>query len=77
MASTRIDIAQIIQDLGGATKAASKLGIDNPSVVLNWRTRKRIPAPYVMAVSSLTGIPPNQLRPDIFPAAGGKVRASA
>jgi DNA-binding transcriptional regulator YdaS (Cro superfamily) len=66
MASSRPNVADIIEQLGGPTKAAEKLGISNPSVVLNWRKRGSIPAERVVAVSKLTGIPPHKLRPDIF-----------
>lgn len=66
MASSKTSVAQIIESLGGPTKAAEALGISNPSVVLNWRARESIPAERVMAVSKLTGIPPHKLRPDIF-----------
>lgn len=69
MRSSKPNVADIIEQLGGPTKAAEKLGISNPSVVLNWRLRKSIPADRVLAVSKLTGIPPHRLRPDIFEAA--------
>jgi DNA-binding transcriptional regulator YdaS (Cro superfamily) len=69
MASSKPNVADIIEQLGGPTKAAEALGISNPSVVLNWRKRKQIPADRVVAVSRLTGIPPYRLRPDIFEAA--------
>lgn len=59
-------IGQIIEDLGGATKAAEKLKLASPSVVLNWRRRGSIPARYVLAVSEATGIEPHIIRPDVF-----------
>lgn len=66
MTKTLPTVADIIKRLGGPTKAAEALGISNPSVVLNWRKRQSIPADKVMAVSKLTGIPPHELRPDVF-----------
>lgn len=59
-------VAKIIQQLGGPTKAASLLGISNPSVVINWRKRNSIPADRAIAVEGLTGISRHALRPDIF-----------
>ncbi len=63
------DAAMFIELLGGPTKAASALGITNPSVVMNWRSRGQVPADKVIAVESLTGISRHVLRPDIFGAA--------
>ena len=59
-------IAEIIDRLGGPTKAATALGISNPSVVLNWKSRNSIPAQYVVAIEKLTQIPASAIRPDIF-----------
>lgn len=66
MAKQLPSIADIIEKLGGPTKAADALGISNPSVVLNWRTRNSIPAQYVIAIEKLTKIPARDIRPDIF-----------
>lgn len=59
-------VAKLIEALGGPTKAAAALGIDNPSVVANWRKRGQVPAERVLQVESLTGISRHELRPDIF-----------
>jgi DNA-binding transcriptional regulator YdaS (Cro superfamily) len=59
-------VDRIIDKLGGPSKAANVLGIDNPSVVLNWRKRGKIPAERVLAVEAATGISRHELRPDIF-----------
>ncbi len=56
----------VISKLGGPTKAATVLGLSNPSVILNWRTRKQVPADRVLAVEEATGISRHELRPDIF-----------
>lgn len=66
MDKKRPTISDIIDRLGGPTKAATALGISNPSVVLNWKARNSIPAHHVIAVEKLTGIPRADLRPDIF-----------
>lgn len=69
--TTPVDRA--IDALGGLTKASAALGIDNPSVIANWRTRGRVPADRVLDVEKLTGISRHSLRPDIF----GRVREAA
>ena len=51
-----------IQAAGGATALARELGIKPPSVY-SWR---QIPPKRVQAISRLTGIPPEKLRPDLF-----------
>jgi len=42
---------------------ASKFGI-NKSTAMRWQ--KRVPADRVQDVSDITGIPPHELRPDVF-----------
>ena len=59
-------VGEIIELMGGPSKAAEKLGISNPSVVMNWRLRDSIPADRVLAIESLTGISRHKLRPDVF-----------
>lgn len=59
-------VERVIEALDGPTKAATKLGISNPSVVMNWRKRKRVPADRVLLIEELTGISRHELRPDIF-----------
>lgn len=59
-------VDRVIEKAGGLTRAARALGIMNPSVIANWRTRGRVPAERVLEVERITGIPREQLRPDIF-----------
>lgn len=66
MDKTCTPVERVIQSLGGITKAASALGIGNPSVVANWRLRKRVPAERVLDIERITGISRHELRPDIF-----------
>jgi len=66
MAKKHPTISDIIEQLGGPTKAATALGISNPSVVLNWKSRNSIPAQYVVQIEKLTKIPASAIRPDIF-----------
>ncbi|EKF44011.1 CI repressor [Nitratireductor indicus C115] len=56
----------LVNKLGGLTKAARTLGVSNPSVVANWRSRGRIPPDKVLEVERLSGISRHELRPDIF-----------
>lgn len=49
---------------GGAAALASRLGI-TPKAIYQW---PYVPAERVGSVSALTGIPPHELRPDVFPA---------
>lgn len=56
----------VIEKLGGPTKAANALGVSNPSVVANWRSRGRVPAERVIEIEGLTGISRHDLRPDVF-----------
>ncbi|MBS1056123.1 transcriptional regulator [Gluconobacter kondonii] len=51
-----------IQAAGGVAALARELGIKPPSVY-SWR---QIPPKRVQAVSRITGIPPEELRPDLF-----------
>lgn len=46
---------------------ADALGVSK-QVVANWKTRG-LPAEWVGRVSALTGVPPQELRPDLFPVA--------
>lgn len=66
MAKRKSPVERMIDDLGGPTKAAAALGISNPSVVLNWRKRGKVPAERVIDIELLTGISRHELRPDIF-----------
>ncbi len=56
---------RVIEELG-ASGVAAELKVRQNSVS-NWRTRG-IPAHRVPAVSELTGLSYNALRPDLFPA---------
>lgn len=59
-------VDRIVSDLGGLTKTAAALGLDNPSVVANWRTRGQVPYQRAVEIERLTGISRHELRPDIF-----------
>ena len=57
-----MDIQDIIKRAGGASKIAKAIGRHHSSV-LGWN---KVPAQHVRAVSVLSGIPPAQIRPDVF-----------
>jgi len=59
-------VDKAIDALGGLTKTAAALGIDNPSVIANWRNRGQVPYARVLDVERVTGISRHELRPDIF-----------
>ena len=79
MTSAPSPVEKAISSLGGPTKTATALGINNPSVVMNWRTRGQVPADKVLLVEELTGISRHELRPDVFgkPARASKQGAAA
>lgn len=56
----------VVEKLGGVTKAATALGLKNPSVIANWRKRGRIPPERVLEIETLTGVSRHCLRPDVF-----------
>jgi DNA-binding transcriptional regulator YdaS (Cro superfamily) len=66
MLKVETPVERVIEKLGGLTKTATALGIDNPSVIANWRTRARVPADKVLEVEAATGISRHELRADIF-----------
>jgi DNA-binding transcriptional regulator YdaS (Cro superfamily) len=77
METTAAPVDRVIEALGGLTKTASALGIDNPSVIANWRTRGRVPADKALEVEAATGISRHELRPDIFGPTPSETRESA
>lgn len=71
MSQPHYPIDEVIERLGGLTKAAEALGIDNPSVISNWRKRGQIPVTRVVDVERVSGISRHQLRPDLSEIFGG------
>ena len=71
-----MDVAEIIQRAGGATKLAKALHITHASIC-GW---KRIPAGRLAEVSRIVGISPRELRPDLaalFASPPGTLAASS
>ncbi|HWW46281.1 MAG TPA: YdaS family helix-turn-helix protein [Xanthobacteraceae bacterium] len=56
-------IEKAIAAVGTGNELASRLGV-TPQAISGWR---RVPPTRVLAVSEITGIPPHELRPDIYP----------
>jgi DNA-binding transcriptional regulator YdaS (Cro superfamily) len=65
MQKSAFSIREMIEDLGGPTKAAEVLG-GTPQQVVNWRNRGAVPANMVLKVEKVTGISRHVLRPDVF-----------
>jgi len=65
MTNRAIPVSDVIDAMGGLTKAAAALGIDNPSVIANWKKRNRIPVDRVIDVERVSGISRHELRPDL------------
>lgn len=70
-----MEIREIIKAGGGPSKVGAAVGRAHSSVIA-WT---RVPAEHVRVVSRITGIPPHQLRPDLFdpPAAAAASEAAA
>lgn len=56
-------VEKAVQASGGASALARALGVSQPAIS-SW---KRVPAERVLAIESLTGVPRNELRPDLYP----------
>lgn len=65
-----------LEQRGNLTRLARTVGVSH-STVLGWAAG-RVPAERVRAVAAATGIPPHELRPDIFePSTVGADHAAA
>jgi hypothetical protein len=53
-----------VERAGGCVKVGNALGLTRQAVFL-W---KQVPAPHVLKVEALSGIPRHLLRPDLYPA---------
>lgn len=56
-------IRTIIDRAGGPAKVARLLGLKSHTAVLKW---KKIPDRRIVALEAATGIPREELRPDLF-----------
>ena len=58
-----VALLRAIQSAGGYAKLAEALGVTRGAIYL-W---KRVPAERVISVERATGVPRQQLRPDLYP----------
>lgn len=66
--------------LFGSPSALARAIGENVSTVHCWKHRGTIPPRKALAVSKVTGVPPHEIRPDIYPAPQrkqGRAAASA
>lgn len=57
---------ELLRDNGwGPAKLAKSLGGITSQAISQW---KQVPADKCVPVAELTGVPPHELRPDVFPA---------
>jgi DNA-binding transcriptional regulator YdaS (Cro superfamily) len=56
---------RIVSTRGMAAHIARELGLSAASLS-QWRKRQKIPAEQVLAVERVTGIPKEELRPDLY-----------
>ena len=60
----RMNVNDVIAELGGPTKAARLLGQKRTAVAM-WRARGQVPAEHVLKVARLLDVPPERIRPDL------------
>lgn len=61
-------LARAVKAVGGQSALGRLLGVSQATVWYWISTGKSLRAEHVQTVSTATGIPPHELRPDIFPA---------
>lgn len=57
--------SQIIDRVGGTRKMAQITG-NPPSTVQSWKAAGQIPAERIIEIEAATGIPREELRPDLY-----------
>jgi DNA-binding transcriptional regulator YdaS (Cro superfamily) len=57
-------VTKAAENVGGVVKLAEKLSIRHQSFY-SW---DRVPAERVLLMAELSGIPPHEIRPDLYPA---------
>jgi DNA-binding transcriptional regulator YdaS (Cro superfamily) len=61
-------LERAVKAVGGQSALGRLLGVSQATVWYWIRTGKSLQAEHVQTVTAATGIPPHELRPDIFPA---------
>lgn len=59
-----MDIEQIIDALGGGTRASGRLGLKRTTLLM-WRARGRIPPQHVPLVARVLGVDPCAIWPEL------------
>lgn len=59
-------LIEFVKSCGGYQKAAAKLGEKNYQTVQSWVRNKRVTPSKVVNVHIITGIPLEQLNPDLY-----------
>ena len=62
-----MDTKDIVDKAGGVYAVAEAFGITRQAVE-QWIKTNRVPAHQALAVADMAGLPPSQIRPDIYPA---------
>jgi DNA-binding transcriptional regulator YdaS (Cro superfamily) len=62
---SRLATEQAINAMGGGAKAARTLGVSRQAV-WKWRQKGLFPIGQIILIEHLTGIPREDLRPDVF-----------
>ncbi len=60
-------LERAVNKLGGQTATARELSTSQPLVRYWLVTTHQVPAEYVLKLESATGVPKEQLRPDLYP----------
>ena len=61
-----MQIADIIDKLGGASQAAATLGLKRTTIQM-WKSRGYVPPQHVPAVAQALGVPPETVWPALAP----------
>jgi len=72
--TSRMDEKTFHRALGNPQQLAADIGT-TPDMIYVWRQRRTVPAKWVAKVSDATGVPPYDMRPDIFMRPKRKVSA--
>lgn len=59
-------VSEILDNGGGCTQVARKLNL-SVQTVHSWSLRNKVPAERVLEIERATGVPRQDIRPDIYP----------
>lgn len=75
MSRKRTPIQRAIEIAGGLTALGNAIGV-SAQAVSRWKINNCVPLDRVIAVEQVTGVPREQLRPDVFSAPRPPIRAT-